>query len=200
MSIDINKLTYNTVREAILKKGYSFFTGELNINLVGIRTSSRKADNFDDYFCLVWQENGFEKILVLDEFTTDPGIYYLQTKLLNPNGCAILKPGQYKGVWQIGKHNGKYKAFVQTGNAITVYRDRDKDNILEEDPKTLETGYFGINGHHGYDAIHVGPNSAGCQVFRHDEDLNQILLIAEKSAAKYGNKFTYTLIEEKDLI
>lgn len=193
------ELTYNSIKAAIKNKGYSFFEGDLNLNIVGIRTEDRKADNYDDYCCLLWQEDGQNKILVFDEFTTDPGIYYLTKKLLNPKGCAILIPGQHRGIWQIGVHNGKYEALVQTGNKVTVARDKDLDNLLELDPKTYDTGFFGINFHHGYDSIKVGPNSAGCQVFKHDEDLAIALSICKKSAKKYGNKFTYTLLLEGDL-
>jgi hypothetical protein len=190
-------LTYDRVKQALLLKGYTFFTGNLNLNMVGIRTKNRKVDNWDDFFCLLWEENGQKHIWVNEEFTTDPGIYYLQTKLLNEKGCAFVKPGQYRSLWEIGQHNGKYKAFVQTGR-IDVYRDRDKNNYLNPETSTLDSGFFGINQHHGYGAQVVGPNSAGCQVHRRPEELQYVLQMAERSIPLYGKKFTYTLLEETD--
>lgn len=193
------EFTYESIKKSVEKLGYSFFTGDYNINLIGVRTKNRIADNFDDYMVIAYQKGKENIIEVFDEFTTDPGIYYLKEKLLNPNGCAIAKPGQYKGLWQIGVHNGKYTALIQTGNKITVYRDRDKDDILEEDPSTEQSGYFGINCHHGYDSGKVRNHSAGCQVFKHKKDLERLLDIAFQSRKAYGNKFTYTLLTEAQL-
>ena len=52
-----------------------------------------------------------------DEFwkaTTDPGISYLGEKeMLNEKGTAILVPGQYKNVYKIDKHKGKYTRFAK---------------------------------------------------------------------------------------
>lgn len=189
--------TYAKVKAVVEKAGFKFFTGNMNLNMIGVRSLNRKVDNWDDFFILCWQENGKNMIWVNDQFTTDPGIYYMQQKLLNPNGCAMLARGQYKGIWKIGQHRGKYEAFVQTGNVVKVYRDRDQDNIMEFDPKSLETGYFGINQHHGYDSTKVGQGSAGCQVHRYKKDLAYSLSLAKKNtAAGWGDTFTYTLLEE----
>ena len=191
-------LTYDIIKKILQSKKYNFFEGELNLNMVGIRTNNRKIDNWDDYFCLVYQENGQDKIFIDDQFTTDPGITYMQKKLLNPKGCSILVPGQYKGMWTIGLHQNKYEAFVQK-NPCSVYRDRNLNNYLDFDPTTIDTGIFGINQHHGYDSKNVGPNSAGCQVHKSIKTLKQILDIAKKSVPLHGPTFTYTLLEESDI-
>jgi hypothetical protein len=200
-------LNYLNLKQIILLKGHAFFIGNMNLNFVGIRTKNRIADNFDDFFCVLWQElnsigNLESKILVFDEFTTDPGIYYLKNKLLNPNGCAIMVPGQYRGLWKIGMHghNKPYKAFCQVGK-VQVYRDRNKDNTLDGDASTIqESSALGINLHHGYDSNNVGNNSAGCQVFKHDEDLKTVLDLFEKSIPYNGERITYTLLTENDFI
>jgi hypothetical protein len=191
-------LTYNNIKAAIKRKGYKFFEGEHNINRVGIRTANRTVNNYDDYFCLLWQEKGENKIYIDDEFTTDPGIYYMQKELLSPKGCAILVPNQYLGMHQIGLHRGKYEAFVQR-KPCKVFRDRNKDNYLDFDIKTIEEGIFGINQHHGYESDFVDRNSAACQVHKRSEALVHVLNIAKKSATIYGNSFTYTLLEIGDV-
>lgn len=191
-------ITYKSIKAVVEKAGYKFFTGEFNINMIGLRSKNRLVDNWDYFFILCWQEGGKNMIWVNDQFTTDPGIYYMQSKLLNPKGCAMLAPGQYRGVWKIGRHGkNQYEAFVQTGNKVKVYRDRNKNNIMEFDKKSIEEGYFGINQHHGYDSSKIGPNSAGCQVHRYKKDLAYSLSLAKKNtAAGWGDSFTYTLLEE----
>jgi hypothetical protein len=191
--------TYEKVKKAVEKAGFKFFTRVNDLNMIGVRTKNRTVDNWDDFFLLLWvDENNKKQIWINDQFTTDPGIYYMQKKLLNPKGCAILARGQYRGVWKIGTHGkNKYEAFVQTGNKVKVYRDRNKNNFMDFDPNSLEEGYFGINQHHGYDSAKVGPNSAGCQVHRYKKDLAFVLSMAKKQIkAGIGDSFTYTLLEE----
>ena len=190
-------LTYDRVRAAFARKKYKFQIGEFIPNMVGIRSSNRKVDNWDDFFCLLYQEQGKNKIWVNDQFTTDPGIYYMQKKLLNPEGCGILAPGFYEGVWMIGLHGGKYEAFRQTGNKVKFYRDRNLDNIMDFDEKTLKEGFVGCNQHHGYDAKGgVNNNSAMCQVHRYKKDLAFVLDVAKKSGLK---RFNYALFNESDI-
>ncbi len=190
-------LNYNKVKAAVEKAGFKFFTGNMNLNMVSIRSKNRQVDGWDDFFTLCWQEGGKNMIWVDDTFTTDPGIYYMTQKLLNPAGCGILARGQYKGVWIIGTHNGKYEAFLQRGCKVKAYRDRDKNNIMNFDPKSLAEGMYGCNQHHGYDSVSVGRNSAMCQVHKYKKDLAYVLSMAKKNtAAGHGDHFTYTLLEE----
>lgn len=190
-------INYNQIQNALKTKGFKFFTGDLNINLIGVRKSNKLTNEFDDTLCVIIEMNGDKKTYNFTGFTTDPGNYYLKNKFLNPKGCAILKPGQYPGMFTFGKHRGKYNALVQVGKC-TVYRDRNKDNTIDTD--TEQTGLFGINMHHAFDSENINKYSAGCQVHRDDAMLERVLEICELSAAKYGSSFTYTLIESKDLI
>lgn len=189
-------ITYDKLQKTLESKGYRFFTGDLNINLIGIRNSNELTNEFDDFLCVAIEENGKKTLYVFNDFTTDPGFYYLKKKFLNPKGCAIMKPGQYGGMLTFGKHRGKYDALVQVGKC-TVYRDRTKDNKIDFD--TEQTGVFGINIHHAYDREEINKYSAGCQVHQSQSKLDKVLELCEKSAKKYGDKFTYTLIELKDL-
>lgn len=191
-------ITYDKLKKIVESKGYKFFTGDLNLNMVGIRSSNRQVDGWDDFFCIAYQEGGKNKIWVNDQFTTDPGIYYMTQKILNPAGCGILAEGQYPGMWVIGKHGpAKYEAFVQVGECKT-YRDRNKDNYMDFDPKTIQKGFFGCNQHHGYDSYRVNNNSAMCQVHKFKKDLATSLALAKRSVPLHGSKFTYTLLNEGD--
>jgi hypothetical protein len=188
--------TYDKVKAVMLRKGYNFSVAEGNLNMIGVRSSNRMVDNWDDFFCLLWIEGGKKQIWVNDNFTTDPGIYYMQTKLLNTKGCGILAEGQHKKIWRMGKHGeAQYDAFVQLGGPVKVYRDRNKDSYMDFDPKSLESGYFGCNQHHGYDATKVNRNSAMCQVHRYKKDLAYVLSLAKKSKETVWD---YTLLNEAD--
>jgi hypothetical protein len=135
--------------------------------------------------------------------TTEPGLYYQTTKLLSEKGCAVLKPGQYENCYQIGIHkDADHKALIQTGGKIAVYRDNDKDG-LAENLGVEETGFFGCNIHGAKRMTKtdkIGAFSAGCQVFQDWHQKEEFIGICEQFKNVTGNKFTYTLIGEKDLI
>jgi hypothetical protein len=67
-----------------------------------------------------------------------------------------------------------------------------------------EEGFFGINIHKSTaskgDKSLIGKDSAGCQVFQNNDDFYEMMRLARISGSKYGNKFTYTLLDDKDYI
>lgn len=196
-----NKLTEKSIIETMARKGYAYFsTGDYNLNIIGIRSDQgRKVTNkFDDYLLLIYYVSGKLNIKIYS-ITTEPGRYYMMNKLGNSKGTAILVPGQYRGCWQIGKHNGKYEALVQV-KPVSVYRDSNKDSMY--DLKNTDKGLFGINIHrsspYGTSAT-VDNWSAGCQVFANSKDYDEFMGICNKQKSKYGNSFTYTLLDEADL-
>lgn len=179
------------ILEATLKKlGYKWFTeGDYNLNIVGIRNSStgNKVTNaFDDYITVAYKLNGVW------------GVKLWPCTVDNGGGSARVVPGQYAGSHAIGLHQGKYEALRQVG-PLTVERDYTKDGIYN--PLKKETGVFGINIHKaGVDSVQVNNWSEGCQVFKRSADFAAFMIIAKKAAALHGNRFTYTLIESKDLV
>lgn len=203
MDTKFKKLIQETnFNELFNKKGYAFFTnGDYNLNIIGVRNlldGNIQRDTFNDALILIYKVNGVQKIEIFDA-TTDPGLKLLKNPS-NSKGTAILVPGQYRSTYKIDLHNGKYKALCQRSGLVKVYRDKNRDNKLDMDPKTIDTGYFGINIHKaGLASETIGGYSAGCQVFKKVADFNHFMEIANKSAALYGNKFTYTLITSEDL-
>jgi len=197
-------LTFDNVKSTLESRGYKFFDTpdrRLNLNLVGVRRDNEGTNTFDDYLLVLYRE---EDLAVINkyEITTDPGKYWLENPT-NPKGTAVLKPGQYRSTWQLGKHQGKYEALVQR-KPVQVYRDNNKDDVIDYDSMTtmIDEGYFGINIHRSnpYDQSYViNKWSAGCQVFKKIEDYNKFMELCKDSAKIYGNGFTYTLITEKDL-
>ena len=68
----------------------------------------------------------------------------------------------------------------------------------------FRSGLYGINIHRASrgknnEAL-IGLDSAGCQVFQNESDFNEMMKMAQKSKQVNGNKFTYTLIDERDYI
>ena len=197
-------LTFDNIKSTLESKGYKFFDTPdklLNLNLVGVRRDNEGTNTFDDYLVVLYRE---EELAIMNryEITTDPGKYWLENPI-NPKGTAVLVPGQYRSTWQLGKHQGKYEALVQR-KKVKVYRDNNKDEVIDYNNITLlaDEGFFGINIHRSnpYDQSYViNKWSAGCQVFKKIEDYNNFIQVCRDSAKIYGNSFTYTLIEEKDL-
>ena len=196
--------TRKQIQIAVQELGYKWFEGsnDYDVNIVGVRNSStyKKVTNqFDDYLTLSYQIEGEWKFYCW-EVTTDPGSYWMAHPI-NKDGCAILVPGQYRGSHEIGLHQGKYEALKQK-KSVKVYRDDNKDDVYDTDEDTIKEGIYGINIHRSnpYDeSYYVNKWSAGCQVFKKVKDFNMLMDICYKAKDQWGNSFTYTLIESKDI-
>lgn len=182
---------------------YAYFTnGEYNLNIIGVRANmdNRVTNRYDDVIVVEYKENG-KLIRKMWDITTEPGSKLMRNPS-NSKGTAILVPGQYRGVYKIDLHRGKYKALCQRNGSVKVYRDKDRDNVYDCDVNTIDKGWFGINIHRSnetYTRTTIDGYSAGCQVFNNPKDFAEFMKLVEKSASIYGNKFTYTLITEDDL-
>ena len=195
-------------------KGYTVYE-DGSINTIGVRAENRTADSFDDIVHLIWYKDGTWNDIAF-QVTTDPGTSVL-TSLKGPyfmqQGTAQLKEGQYIDGWKFGKHGARkakdgkpakpgYKALVQRGpgyKKITVYRDNNRDNILdwESSGGGTQTGGFGINIHRaGKNSQQVSNWSAGCQVFQTHSDFAKAMGIWESTGQ---TSFTYTLLLWSDL-
>lgn len=200
MDSKLKQLIDLTDFEALFKKeNYAFFTsGDYNVNIIGVRNlinGTAHSNDFNDAIILLYKVNG-QWVKKVWEITTDPGQKSLNSPS-NSNGTAILVPYQYRGVYKLDLHNGQYKALCQRLGKVAVYRDNNKDKRLDFDPRTITSGEFGINIHRGNangTTQLVDGWSAGCQVFKNASDFNEFIDILDKASAKYGNKFTYTLI------
>jgi hypothetical protein len=196
-----NKMSIEYLKSVIEEMGYAFFTnGNYNVNIIGVRSPNLVANSFDDTMLCAYKVNT-EWILKEWKITTDAGKYWLKHPM-NEKGCALLVPNQYRGVYKIDLHGGRYEALCQRNGKVEVYRDDNKDQILDFDDVTKEWGMFGINIHRS------NPNtkssvvekwSAGCQVFKKIADFNEFMGICRKASSEWSNSFTYTLIKEEDL-
>ena len=199
----VYKVARNDLSIILKRKHYSFFTkGYYNLNIIAIRKDNNKiiTNKYDDVLAVIYRDKTGLKTRYYN-ITTEPGDYYMRKKLGNPKGTAILVPGQYRGCWKLGKHKGEYEALVQA-KPVKVYRDGNKDNVYDMYPQTINEGLFGINIHRsnqGFTRDTIDMYSAGCQVFADPNDFNEFIELCKKQSSLYGNSFTYTLIDEKDL-
>jgi len=202
--------TREQIKTAIKTKGYKWFeNGTYNLNIVGVRNSETKnkvTNRFDDKITISYmKESSWNPIKLKWKFfcfdcTTDPGTHWVKN-ILNSKGVAILKPGQYRGSHKIRLHQGKYEALGQK-KPVTVYRDNNLNETYDYD--NTATGIYGINIHRatrhaGKKSTQIDKWSAGCQVIAANDDFQTFMKICRKARNVWGNSFTYTLIESKDI-
>ncbi len=175
-----------------------FENGAYNVNIIGIRSSAHQPNRFDDKIHCIYKDESGEWFHKSWSCTTEPGKYWLENPT-NVAGTAVLVPGQYRSVWKIDKHQGKYDALCQRNGTVKTYRDNNRDEIIDCDPDSITEGYYGINIHKaGAHSTQIDRWSAGCQVFSTATDFAEFMDICYKARDKWGNSFTYTLIPEED--
>lgn len=190
-------MTRPAILDRVQAAGYAVFSaGDYDLNLIGVRTSQRISNLFDDEFHICYLEQGqwqHHKFAC----TTDPGTYWIE----NPGrvaGTAILKAGQWRGCWTLGKHKG-YEALQQI-KPVTVWRDANRDMQIDHD--SSQTGVFGINIHKANSnpaaiSMRVNKWSAGCTVIQDPNDFKKLIHLCKKQIAQWNwNTFTYTLLED----
>lgn len=198
--------TREQIESAVKAKGYVWFEDKSNksydVNIVGVRNNApsiadKVTNVFDDTLTISFKDEKGVWQYFAWMATCDPGKKGVM-EFHNRKGVARLVPGQYRGVWSIDKHQGKYDALCQRNGNVTVYRDANKNMLFEE--TVTDTGMFGINIHKaGQDSAWVENWSEGCQVFKRVKDFDAFLSICRKAAKIHGNKFSYTLLESTDI-
>lgn len=196
---------------AMEKLGHTIFkNGErpFNLNIVGERnTKNPTVDKFGCRIHVFWKWGGQWRLRTWAA-TTYPGSRYLVEKLLNPKGAAILAEGQYRNIYAMDLHGGRYRALCQRLGSVVVYRDGNRDRKFDLNPSTKMTGMFGINIHapitvkagmKTYIANTVYAASAGCQVFQRLQDFLEFRDLCDGAEKEWGNSFTYTLIRDIDV-
>ena len=202
--------TREQVQEAVISKGYKWFTGgslnkDYDVNIVGIRNSStgdKVTNKFDDHITVSYKIDGKWQFHCYD-CTTDPGKHWVDN-IMNKHGVAILKPGQYRGSHKIRLHQGRYEALGQQ-KPVKVYRDKNKDGNYDLIEENVHEGLYGINIHRatkyaGKTSTYVDKWSAGCQVIASNDNWHAFLDICQTARDKWSNNFTYTLLTSDDIV
>jgi hypothetical protein len=190
---------FNTLLTVLKNNNYEVYEKPYELNIIGIRTDSFVPNSFNDWIIVFYKDNNNNWVVNKYSATTDPGTYWLKNPMAS-QGTAILKKGQYKNSYAVGSHRGQYTALVQI-SPVTVIRDYDRDNKLSYDSMRSTTGLYGINIHRAGSVGETGrvdKYSAGCQVFSDAGDFKEFIELAQKHKGLYGNKFTYTLLDERE--
>lgn len=185
----------NILYQALAERGYRIAARPFELNIIGIRANTSVPNVFNDSLNVLFTDNTGRLASLSWRATTDPGTYWLKNPM-NPQGTAILKPGQYVGSHALGMHRGKYLALVQV-RPLTVIRDFNRDGKADYTLGREESGLFGINIHRASSegtTKTIDKYSAGCQVFANADDFSVFLQLAERHKNLYGNSFTYTLL------
>jgi len=201
--------TREQIMNVVEGKGYKYFHDNNNksydVNIIGIRnskTNGRVTNAFDDLMTIAYKNADGEWMYHEYPCTTDPGTHWVEN-ILNPDGVAILKPGQYRGSHKLRLHQGKYLALGQK-KPVKVYRDANLDGKYDLLEESVKEGIYGINIHRatsrtGGKSTRVDKWSAGCQVIGSNDDWHEFLDICQVAREIHGNSFSYTLIESKDI-
>jgi len=183
---------------------YQFFTGSWNINLFGIRTPDSSPESFNDLIGVIYQDEHKVYHCKLFKATTELGVKYLKNPV-NGLGAGIIAEGQYPSVWKYAKHWGKFKyPMLRQVSTFKVYRDNNKDDVIDLDAETLENntnGGFQLHkAYHNSYATKIGGISAGCQVIQDPWEYEYLMAILNQSIKVTGyDRFTYTLITNRGI-
>lgn len=195
----LNKNQINILLSVLKKKDYTIYTKPYQLNIVGRRTDNTKPNSFDDWIYIFYKNQDDKWEGYKAPITTDAGTYWLNNPIQS-KGTALLKEGQYKDTYKISKHRSTYNALTQRLKPVVVYRDYNRDAILDFNNGREETGMFGINIHKASKQgtqKYIDKSSAGCQVFENTEDFEDFMDMAYRHKDLHGNVFTYTLIDER---
>lgn len=200
--------TYNQIKEAVIGLGYKWYEGAYNLNCVWERTNDEITNRFTDWMHICYQAvNDGQGLIYTIPATTKPG---LKGSILEPvtvggvTGTAIIIPGQYLSSWQFKdtyKEFSSYPYFRQI-KPVDYWRDGDKDThidkVQQQDDKIFGTHWHRMSQNDTYGSGQINNWSLGC-MGSPEPEWEKILPIIKRGVANYGDKFTGTLIETKDI-
>ena len=204
--------SFDQIADTIEDRGHKVFRGgPHDLNVGGIRSEDTGANSFNDFNFIFWWDQGNYSGLIVPS-TTDPGTYW-RDQPPNKKGTAIMLPGQYRGAYSIGKHQGKYECLKQK-KPIDFFRVQDGvdwvrlyDIMLYEDEVNgveKETSVIGANIHRASatrTSTQVDKWSAACQVIASPHHYDAFMALARGQVALGGgSSFSYTLLLEDQLI
>lgn len=201
------------ILEQLKKINYDVYTKPFEMNIVGVRyqnEGSSYTNKFSDRLYLIYKNEQDVTKCAWYPISTIPGKYGSSKdktlhkdldKIRKRGGLGILQPAQYKNSWSIGEYHGEkcLRPGVQK-----FFRDNNygEDKITYSKSDSGNAGMLihkGFNRSQGKNTYGVYNWSEGCQVIQSPTDLDQIFYLLDKHKAKYGNKFTYTLITKDDV-
>lgn len=215
---EVLNILFNKVNNLAERKDYKIFKSNnrnYNVNIWFIRNSDITVDAFNDICFLFYKEFKTNKwVGKLYKVSTNPGLYYLNNPL-NKQGTAIVVPGQYIKTHKIDLHkrgtSSEHEAFCHRKGVVLVYRDNNKDSILDIGGDIYRNG-AGLNSHrptnYSQKTGKVNRSSAGCLIHATREQFDKsndkksketFMGILRNSELNYGEWMSFVLDESKEL-
>lgn len=198
----MQKKVYGSTEPPLLKRvrdhGFKTFTGsaDYDLNIISLRNPNVIANSFDDRIFVIHKEDG-KWIQYSFSCTTDPGQYHLDNPSRVEGTAILVHPQQCRGAYKLDLHRSKYLALCQRNGKVKVWRDNNKDEVLDREG-TEHSGYFGINIHRAsaYSTTReVERYSAGCTVLADPYDFDTFIDLCQDQRRVNGwDTFTYTII------
>lgn len=209
-------MTIEQLRASILARNYAFFEqGDYNLNIVAIRENDVFENTFSDTLHLAYKEGGVWK-LITTPWTTLAGTLGRggeQSPLTGTgtgtgvSGVAIIVPSQYRRVFKFVDNYWQWLAypfFQQIGN-MQYWRDNNKNGVI--DKGKIYVGNYATNlhrmGNNGVQKTWVNSQwewwSQGCNGSC-EPDFKKILAPTREAVKKWGNIFSYTMLERAQII
>lgn len=158
---------------------------------------TKNADRLDEYNDIIMSidVHGNGEVTLSRAYlgTTESGKYYTFNPL-NKDGAAHIKLDfMHRDIWQLGTHKQQENCLVQTGGAITISRDLNRDGTRGGNSDEF-SGFFGINLHTSSEGAQasIGRWSAGCTVIPSRTEKDSLVNHLKKAA---NNKFSYILLD-----
>ncbi len=180
--------------ETLESNNYHIYTKPFQLNIVGIRKDDariRTKHNMEN--SLKDDDNIFCDQLVIfyydEQENLEFSIYEINTvpSIKSYDQYYIVIPNQYEALFTI-----KDNRLIQH-KEVDVFRDTFENNNAFFDPFSIQTGYF--------DITFCEKNlDYSCHRFRYNEEFTEFLELCLVHESHYGNSFTYTLLEEHQVI
>ena len=145
-------VSYNAVKAAVERKKYTWYSGELQLNIVGVRNTAGQVSDgaggvkhpltnrFTDVVIVAWIENG-QQFAESYPATTVPGASFalstnskFASQSKNANGVGIMKEKQFINQYTRGMHHGGSKSphsALRSVSSQSAHRDKNySDNWL----------------------------------------------------------------------
>jgi len=199
-------MEYSKLKAVVESKGFTFFNlGNYNLNLIFERTSDIFTDFFTDNLYVAYKVNGVKTVLQVP-CSTKAGLYYVNNPITyqGVTGTAVIvAPAQYRRVYTLVDSYTEwlsYPYFKQVKN-MSYWRDADRDKDLDKTQFQVNQN-FSTHFHRGSNKNVTGQQiynfSAGC-IICEEPYFKKVLSLARESVKIWGNSFSITILESKDL-
>ena len=196
LDLGLKNYLYTMIKEEFDKRGYRFFTEPYSMNIYAIRNKTQAPNKFNDILGVAYS-NGLTTVQCEFPATVDPGTNWLVNPM-DRGGAAAIVPGQYLALWKLGTFKGT-RALIQI-RPIKVYRDNNRNEVFDYNPRDITEGMYGIFLHQHFQGIDiasiVGTSSAGCVVPQRLVDWKYFFDVIELQRENgLGDTYTFTLFE-----